>query len=259
MSPADTNVDRYLGQIFDRLAGTGSAGRRALVEIEDHLRCAITHDDAEARAIERLGPPDRLTRGLIAQFVVPWRTVVARLIGGVWLLGAIALMCVGLSGVLAAGAGALWGHSAIADDTPATTYSPARCAYLLEYYPQPDGSCRAASIAHHYQEAIHYRLAAGVAGGVALAGWFLVRRSRSRRLAWLTALTRTPPPLVTATLAASISGLAALVLIGQGIDAFALHRPWGAWAILTAGIALTPASVVAAARVLAELRHQPVH
>ena len=31
------SVDRYLDALFDRLAGTGAAGRRALAEAEDHL------------------------------------------------------------------------------------------------------------------------------------------------------------------------------------------------------------------------------
>jgi hypothetical protein len=34
-------TDRYLDEMFDRLAGTGGAGRRALVEAEDHLRAAL--------------------------------------------------------------------------------------------------------------------------------------------------------------------------------------------------------------------------
>jgi hypothetical protein len=33
-------VDRYLDDLFDALAGTGGAGRRALAEAEDHLRAA---------------------------------------------------------------------------------------------------------------------------------------------------------------------------------------------------------------------------
>ena len=36
----DGPVERYLDALFDRLAGTGQAGRRSLVEAEDHLRAA---------------------------------------------------------------------------------------------------------------------------------------------------------------------------------------------------------------------------
>jgi len=43
---AVSEVERYLDGMFDRLAGTGGAGRRALAEAEDHLRAAV----ADARA-----------------------------------------------------------------------------------------------------------------------------------------------------------------------------------------------------------------
>src|SRR5690349_22729895 len=61
-------VDRYLDELFDRLAGTGSAGRRVLVEAEDHLRTAtaegvqrgLSSDDAEREAVTRFGPAARV-------------------------------------------------------------------------------------------------------------------------------------------------------------------------------------------------------
>jgi hypothetical protein len=44
-----SEVDRYLDEMFDRLAGTGSAGRRALAETEDHLRASAAAGMAEPR------------------------------------------------------------------------------------------------------------------------------------------------------------------------------------------------------------------
>jgi hypothetical protein len=43
-------IDAYLDELFDRLAGTGAAGRRSLADAEDHLRTAA--DEAIARGAE---------------------------------------------------------------------------------------------------------------------------------------------------------------------------------------------------------------
>jgi hypothetical protein len=59
-------VERYLDRLFDLMAGTGSAGRRTLVEVEDHLREAVadgaaagmTQDEAEADAVRKFGSPE---------------------------------------------------------------------------------------------------------------------------------------------------------------------------------------------------------
>ncbi|WP_432991029.1 hypothetical protein [Dactylosporangium sp. CA-233914] len=59
-------VDAYLDDMFDRLAGTGAAGRRMLTETEDHLRSAsadarargLDPTAAEREAVARFGPPE---------------------------------------------------------------------------------------------------------------------------------------------------------------------------------------------------------
>jgi hypothetical protein len=70
---SDTHaVERYLDDIFDRLAGTGRAGRIALAETEDHLRAAVAEeiaagrspDEAERAAVIRFGHPARIARQL---------------------------------------------------------------------------------------------------------------------------------------------------------------------------------------------------
>ena len=67
-------VERWLDEAFDRLAGTGSAGRRALAEAEDHLRAATAEavvgglglEQAERQAVERFGTPEELVGPLRA-------------------------------------------------------------------------------------------------------------------------------------------------------------------------------------------------
>ena len=59
----DGPVEQYLDRLFDRLTGTGHAGRRSLVEAEDHLRSAtatgvatgLDRVAAERAAVERFG------------------------------------------------------------------------------------------------------------------------------------------------------------------------------------------------------------
>jgi hypothetical protein len=65
-------VDRYLDDLFDALAGTGGAGRRALAEAEDHLRAAtadrmadgVPIEEAERDAAARFGVPARIASQL---------------------------------------------------------------------------------------------------------------------------------------------------------------------------------------------------
>lgn len=67
--PAEPSaVDQYLDEMFDRLAGTGGAGRRALSEAEDHLWAAVADGlahglpvaQAEHEAVARFGSPARI-------------------------------------------------------------------------------------------------------------------------------------------------------------------------------------------------------
>ncbi|WP_446215378.1 hypothetical protein [Micromonospora sp. IBHARD004] len=44
---SDSPIDGYLDRLFDRLAGTGAAGRRTMVEAEDHLPSAVAQAVAE--------------------------------------------------------------------------------------------------------------------------------------------------------------------------------------------------------------------
>jgi hypothetical protein len=67
-----SEIERYLDELFDRLAGQGAAGRRALAEAEDHLRAAaaaaaergLPADRAEHEAVTRFGSPAMVARKL---------------------------------------------------------------------------------------------------------------------------------------------------------------------------------------------------
>ena len=67
-----SEIERYLDELFDQLAGTGAAGRRALLEAEYHLRAVaadaitrgLSQDQAEHEAVGRFGPPALVARTL---------------------------------------------------------------------------------------------------------------------------------------------------------------------------------------------------
>ncbi|KAB1943418.1 hypothetical protein F8271_10005 [Micromonospora sp. ALFpr18c] len=95
---APGDVDRHLDEMFNRLAGTGAAGRRALAEVEDHLRDAVADEltqgvparQAERNAVARFGPPARIAGQLRRTHRVASGAV---MLSGAWLLiGLAALM-----------------------------------------------------------------------------------------------------------------------------------------------------------------------
>ena len=57
-----SEIERYLDELFDRLAGQGAAGRRTLAEAEDHLRAAAA--DAVASGL----PADRAEHDAVSRF-----------------------------------------------------------------------------------------------------------------------------------------------------------------------------------------------
>jgi hypothetical protein len=67
-----SEIEWYLDELFDQLAGTGAAGRRALVEAEYHLRATaadamargLPEDQAGHEAVSRFGPPALVARTL---------------------------------------------------------------------------------------------------------------------------------------------------------------------------------------------------
>src|SRR5690242_1523002 len=85
----------------------------------------------------------------------------ARLVG-------IALVAVGVSGLLPWGMGATAGKGFVAGDPPGVTYTTARCADVFEYAPHAR-SCEQAATEHHFGEVVDSRIAAGVLGAVVLA------------------------------------------------------------------------------------------
>jgi hypothetical protein len=146
----------------------------------------------------------------------------------VLLLG-VGLVAVGASGAVAGVMGAAAGKAFVSGDAPGVTYTKARCAELREYAPHAP-TCEAAAVEHHFGEVIWYRLAAGVLGGVVLAGYAWTRRRRGARGPALLPETLVP------TAAATLFGAAAVFLLGQGLDLTFLGTQHGGGGFLSGGI-----------------------
>jgi hypothetical protein len=90
---------------------------------------------------------------------------------------AVGLIAIGLSGVVCGLIRYRYGDHTLALDSQSAQLSASRCADLMEYHPEKT-TCAAAELAHHADEIVEYRLAAGVLGLLAL-GAYVVVRSRS--------------------------------------------------------------------------------
>lgn len=96
-------IDDYLDSLFDRLSGTGAAGRRAFAEAEDHLRSAaatneetgMSTDEAEVAAVASFGTPHRIVR-LARQGSEQMRRL-RMLVSGGWLFAALAATMLGIT------------------------------------------------------------------------------------------------------------------------------------------------------------------
>jgi hypothetical protein len=155
------------------------------------------------------------------------RPVAIELIFAATRLAAIGLVAVGISGIIAWGLGAAAGKAFVAGDPPGMTYTTARCRDFLEYVPHAR-SCAAAATAHHFDEVVWYRLAAGVLGGAVLLALAWARRRRQPQ--------ELQPETFVPTVAAAVFGIAGIWLIGTGIDHVILKPDGGGGSYLSGGV-----------------------
>jgi hypothetical protein len=210
-------VERYVDALLVELGGRVTGVSRIINETEDHLRESIdaalaeglSQEDAERRALERFGSAKLVARRLAAadRGVAPL-AVLGRAVLTLVLVAGIGLVGIGVSGAVAAGMGAAFGKTFVSADASGVTYTAARCADFREYHPDAT-SCEAAATAHHFDEVITYRLAAGVLGVAVLAAWWVARR---RRWGWPDAADAVPDGFG-ATVGAALFGAAAAGLL----------------------------------------------
>ena len=194
-------IEAYLDALLLELRGSPRAARHVLREVEAHLLDAtnegvdegLTEDEAARRAVERFGPPALVARQLArASGSVGLVTLVRDAVVSLLPVGAVFLVAIGLSGLVAGGLGLAVGKDFVAGDPPGVTYTAERCAQLLSFEPGAEG----------------------VLGIVLLAAWAVWRR-RSRDRLRAGTLGRSFSLTVGATLAAAAAaGLLFLAAAG---------------------------------------------
>jgi hypothetical protein len=211
-------IEEFLDELLLELRGPPRTVRRALSEVEEHLREAVregvgaglTETDAAHRAVARFGSAAETAALLDRAAPFAPGALIREAIGALVPVGAVFLLAIGLSGMVADAFGRAFGTAFVAGDAPGVTYTAERCAQYLSFEPRAQ-SCEEAATLHHYGEVVDYRLAAGALGLVALAGWALWRKGRPRR-PHRGALGRAFPLTVGAALAAAAAG--ALLFLG---------------------------------------------
>ena len=244
MTDHENEIDEYLDDLCARLRGDPATVRRILVETESHLRDAVDAGATPAEAIARFGDSDVVAMAHQRTSRRPWSHIVGQLVATAFLLGSLALVAVGLSGLMAAGMDAAFGPRFVAGDTPAVTYSTQRCADFEEYT-STNMPCAAAAARHHTDEVETYRIAAGVVGAVFLA----VRKLARRR--W--------PHLVDLDLPASTTSAVAATAFAFGLVIIAAQASAGIDAGTAAGLGQWLSAAIIALAFMTIFTHRFVH
>jgi hypothetical protein len=158
------------------------------------------------------------------------------------LLGGIGGVAVGISGLLTALLAAVGGSTFIVDISHSTRLAPADCARWLSQNPGAH-SCYQAALSDWAAEIVGFRLVAGVAGVIALAAYFIVRRRRFGTL----------PATVVDTIAVVLFGAAGAWTLGLGVDWLLVGTNGAGQWLGAAPVALAMAAVYGS-RLLRDLR-----
>jgi vacuolar-type H+-ATPase subunit H len=215
-APGSGTVEQYLDELYGRLRCAPRDARRILAEAEDHLREAVTDGlaagltqaEAEEQAVSSFGSVRAVVRAHDARLRrLPTLAVLRDVFMAAWRLGAIGLVAVGVSGLVAGVMNAAFGRGFVGGTPGATRYSAADCHHWLSIWTHAH-SCAQAAVLENSSDAVSLRLAAGVVGLAALACYHLARR-RSRDLL---------PDTFSPTVAMTLFGAAGLVLAGMSVD-----------------------------------------
>ena len=232
---ADRILEDYLDGLAARLGLPRDGSRQVLAEATDHL-----YLDTEAR-VAAGADPEQAARAAVESFgeatdVVNFlRSPGARLLSTAWLFAGLGLVAIGMSGLVAAGLGAVRGWEFVAGDPAGLTYSAARCAQYLREAPAAV-DCRAAALVDHYSEVVDQRVVAGVVGAIVLLGYLVWRRRGGAPVSRL---------LLGGMGVASFGLAAAVQLLNANTAASLDHGMVGAWMAggivsLVAALALIP-------------------
>ncbi|RKF23653.1 permease prefix domain 1-containing protein [Micromonospora globbae] len=252
--PGEGRVDQYLDELFDRLAGTGAAGRRMLAEAESHLLAAtedglsqgLDAEAAEREAVERFGAVSGIARQVPAT-AGSVRASMRRFFVGAWATAGVVMTWYGLSGVVTWMLGWPWVRLLIATDRFGT--QPNMCD--RPWVP----SDPALDCVRHYHDQL-YLIPVGAdevprplfailaaSGALLLLALMVVRRTTSLGTpAW------TPAPTPSGLAVATSFGLTAAVLLLYAVTGGITSAQDWAPSYLTTGLLASVIAIVAARR-----------
>jgi hypothetical protein len=151
-------------------------------------------------------------------------------------LAAIALVAIGLSGVLAFGLGLVEGRAFVSGRAPGVTYSAQSCRDFLEDAPHAR-TCAEAAAKQHFADVIWDRITAGAVGGVLLAASIALRRRRHH------GVRATLPVALVPAIATATFAVAGIWIGARGLDLALQNADSGAGRFLSIGaVALAFAS-----------------
>ncbi len=205
-------VEEYLDELYTKLRGSPRHGRRLLAEAEDHLRQGVEEGlagglslrEAQEHAVSSFGSVRAVVRAHDTRLRrVPGAAVLADLVMSGWKLGAVGLLAVGASGLVAAAMNQILGRAFVAAVTPGIRLPAADCRYWLHNWPGAH-RCAQAYLLESSSDAVSLRVGAGLLGLLLLGGYYLARRR-----GWSPGVL---PDAFTPTIAVSLFGMAGLGL-----------------------------------------------
>jgi hypothetical protein len=242
MDRGESPVEDYLDELLSALRGDPRDVRHQLAEAEAHLwdatdegvAAGLERVEAERQAVARFGSADALAGAELRRQSVSWWLLTRQgVMSAIW-LGAVAAIAVGLSGLVAALVGGVWGSRFLVTTPTSADMTASACTRWM--HGSHALSCAQAAMADWSFEVVGYRIALGILGLLALGLWYLLRRrTRGARLAL--------PAVVVDTVAVVAFGAAGLWLVGQGLDTVVVASGHGAGQWLSAA----PVALAAAA------------
>jgi hypothetical protein len=255
---ASEPVEAYLDQLLLVLAGPPRQVRHTLAEIEAHLYDAVAEElaggriqaEAETAALARFGPVQAVT-GRAVRFGRPGAALARRVALAAALIGGVALIAVGVSGVIARLLAALGGGRFVSAPFPPGSYTRADCARWLAGDPGTR-NCVTAMVADHVNDILLQSLAGGLAGLLLLAAYWWMRRR------WQDRSTLTSLPAGSAeTAGAILAGLVTIGTLAAGVDAEMVQAGQGAGHSFSLAAAALGAAAFFSARLCREVRPRP--
>ncbi len=253
-------IEEYLDGVLVTSAGIGPrALRHLLAETEAHLRDIASEEvragsspvDAERAAIARFGSIEALVEGEAAGRVIPLRALLRPTFGTALLLGGLAGVAAGVSGLITALMGYLGGSTFIVNISRRTYLSPSDCARWLSQN-HSTHSCYQAALQDWSFEVVAYRIATGVIGLLMLVAYLGLRRRWSAKQLPC----NLPRHYVDAVAFVAFTGFG-VWLAGMGVDSLIVSAGRGAGQGLGTAPAMLALGAIFGWRLIVDLRTPP--